>query len=99
MGKKKGPYKRCDKDFIRETLDLINTSKRPVASIAKDLGVSSSTLYGWQKRDRREGEDGETSGGIEESLKIRRLRKELAEARLERDILKKAVAIFSKQPR
>ena len=95
---RKGPYKRCDAEFIRETLELIKTSKKPVAAIARDLGMSSSTLYGWIKNYAGEDSKGRAEG-FEESIKIRQLRRELAEVQMERDILKKAVAIFSKKPK
>jgi transposase len=95
---RKGPYKRCDEEFIKETLELIKTSKKPVSAIAKDLGISSSTMYGWLKRyvgeDLKDGAE-----GFEESMKIRQLKRELEDAKMERDILKKVVAIFSKQPK
>ena len=95
---RKGPYKKCDKEFIKETLELIKTSKKPVAAIARDLGMHSSTLYGWIKRGWADEVEGGTSG-FEESIKIKQLKRELEDVKLERDILKKAVGIFSKQPR
>lgn len=95
---RKGPYKRCDEEFIKETLELIKTSKKPLATIAKDLGMSSSTLYGWVKRYAGEDLKGGAEG-FEESMKVKQLKRELEDVKMERDILKKAVAIFSKQPK
>jgi len=95
---RKGPYKRCDREFIRETLELIRTSKKPVSAIARDLGMHSSTLYGWIKRGWAD-KVGEGTNGFEESIKMKQLKRELDDVKLERDILKKVVAIFSKQPK
>jgi len=94
---KRGSYKNYDNEFIKETLALIKTSKKPVAAIAKDLGMSSSTLYGWLKREESFGSKDEPAS-FEESIKIKQLKRELADTKLERDILKKVVGIFSKRP-
>jgi transposase len=83
---------------MKETLNLIKTSNKPVASIAKDLGISSSTLYGWLGRYVDKDSKCEVEG-FEESMKVKQLKKELADVQMERDILKKVVAIFSKQPK
>jgi len=95
---KKGPYKRFDNEFIKETMALIKSSNKSVAAIARELGVSSSTLYGWLKRGYGESVDGEIKG-LDESVRIKQLKRELEDVKMERDILKKVVAIFSKQPR
>ena len=97
MGKQRGPYRRHDEDFIRETIGLIKNSGKSVAAIGRDLGIHSSTLYYWLKT----GMDNEktTSSQTNVPEETKRLQKELEDVKLERDILKKAVAIFSKQPK
>ena len=97
MAKGRGPYRRHDSDFIEETIALVKNSKKPVASIARDLGIHSSTIYYWLKKKKDNVDlniDGNTSPEA-----VRHLKRELEEVRLERDILKKVVAIFSKQPK
>lgn len=97
MAKVRGPYRRHDSDFIEETIALVKNSKKPVASIARDLGIHSSTIYYWLKKKKDNADlniDENTSPEV-----VRHLKKELDEVRLERDILKKVVAIFSKQPK
>lgn len=80
-----------DEDFKRQAVELAISSEKSNKSIAKDLGIPESTLRGWIDSDKYKGIS-ET-----EYKEIKRLKKELAEVRMERDILKKAVAVFSKQ--
>ena len=78
---------------------LTKTSGKPVASVAKDLGLSSSTMYGWLNREKEAEGTRAAELNNSESVRVRQLQKELEEVKIERDILKKVVAIFSKQPR
>jgi len=76
---------------------LVQKSGKPLAAIAKDLGVSEPTLRGWRKQvdlDSGKRSDGLTT---EERDEIRRLRREVRVLREERDILKKAAAFFAKE--
>lgn len=85
-------------EFRSEAIKLVRESGKPVAEIARDLGVSGSALAGWVKQD--EADEGKGRNGMlttEEREEMRRLRKELRVARQERDILKKSVAFFAKQ--
>lgn len=83
---------RFDKEFKEQAVRLVYDTNKSVPQIAKDLGINANTLYGWKmKQAYVPGSTGLTP--VEEEN--RRLKKELAEAIMERDILKKAVAIFS----
>ena len=85
-------------EFRSEAIKLVRESGKPVAQIARDLGVSGSALAGWVNQD--EADEGKGRNGMlttEEREEMRRLRKELRVARQERDILKKSVAFFAKQ--
>lgn len=97
MTKERGQYRRHDADFINETIGLIKSSKKSVASIARDLGIHSSTIYYWLKKKK----DNESINVDEDTnpYKVKQLKRELEDVRIERDILKKVVAIFSKQPK
>ena len=93
-------YKRYDAEFIKETIELIKSSSKPIRAIGRDLGIASSTIYGWLDREKEgaptRNESILSPGG---SIEVNRLQRELAEVKQERDILKKVVAIFSKQPK
>ena len=74
--------KSYSEEFRLGAIDLVKSSSKSVNKIAEDLGVAPSTLARWIK-DGINGENTES-----EVREIRALRKELAEARMERDILK-----------
>jgi transposase len=74
---------------------LVRSSGRPVAQIAKELGVNHETLRTWVRAA-----EAAEPGAAEESAKdaeLVRLRKEVAELKLEREILRKAAAYFAKE--
>ena len=81
-------------DFRREAVELVR-SGRSVRSVAEGLGVSQQTLRNWVKQtqlDLRERDDGLTTDEREE---LRRLRRENARLKQEREILKRAAAFFA----
>jgi len=81
-----------DDEFKREAVNLVRNSEKAITEIAKDLGIPESTLHGWLKKSSKD-----SGGRIVTDSEVTRLRKELADTKLERDILKKAVAIFSQK--
>ena len=87
------------KEFKLEAVQLAKTHDGPVAEVARDLGIRPNMLYRWISE--YEGDEQHAFPGLgklkDPDDELRRLRKELAETKLERDILKKALAIFSKQ--
>ena len=80
-------------------VELMDTHKS-VREISEELGVKKDLLYQWRRELIRKGETGFSVNGKKhltpQEAEIARLKKELREAELERDILKKAVSIFSK---
>jgi len=86
-------------EFKTEAVALLASSGRPLLQIAGELGISPSMLRNW--RNRREGRDAGSALHpiLDPAAEISRLRRENDRLRMERDILKKAVAIFSEPPR
>jgi transposase len=89
------------KDFKEQAVLLSETSGKSVNQIANDLGVPESNLWRWKKELRKSGTrsfpgQGNRQQGTELEEEVRRLKEELLTVTMERDILKKAVAIFSK---
>src|SRR5689334_14615216 len=92
-------------EFKTEAVALLASSGRPLVQIAGELGISPSMLRNW--RNRQGG--GNTGAAVipksiphsvpDPAVEISRLRRENERLRMERDILKKAVAIFSEAPR
>jgi len=88
------PYSR---EFREGALALARRGDRPVAEIAKELGIADSCLRNWLKQDqldRRERDDGLTSAEREELRELRRRVKRLEE---EKEILRKAAAFFARE--
>ncbi len=76
-------------------------SGKPIGEVANELGIRADLLSRW-KREYKQKKEGSFSGHgnpsmTPEQVEIAQLKKELREAEIERDILKKAVAIFSKK--
>ena len=89
MKKEKQKNRRYDSSFKKQALALVRDGRK-VSSVAKSLGISTGVLYSWQKQSKLQ-----ESIQPEEELKI--LRKRLREVEQERDILKKALSIFSRK--
>ena len=90
--------KKYDREFKINTVKLCQESDKPIGEIARDLGISKSNLYAWIQEYKEHGESSFPSSGIVKPCneELYRLKKELADVTMERDILKKAIAIFSK---
>jgi transposase len=82
---------------VREgAVRIVEETGRPIAAVARDLGVNEGTLGNWvaRAREARDGTDGLSRGDIEE---LKRLRAENAELRMERDVLKRSVVLWVKE--
>lgn len=84
-------------EFKREAVRLWETSDKTVAAIEAELGITHGLLNKWKRRLKADGAAAFPGRGrlTADQEKIRQLERELAIAQQERDILKKAVAIFS----
>ena len=93
--------RRYDTEFKREAVRLVIEGEKSTASVAENLGIFPGLLYKWI-RDYKEDPANSFPGKGKlkpDDERIRQLERELADVREERDILKKAVAIFSKVKR
>jgi transposase len=92
-------------EFKHEAVSLLESSGRPLTQVATELGIQPSMLRAWRGRARTS--PGATAALVKpgaltpsaEQVEIRRLQKELERAQMERDVLKKAIGIFSGPPR
>ena len=77
-----------DREFGDGAVRIVNETGRPVAQVARELGVNEGTLGNWVRRDRAE-----RAGGLnaDERAELVELRKENATLRMERDVLKGSV--------
>ncbi len=96
-----GPRRKFSSEFKIEAVRLITEGGCSVAQAARDLDVRPDMLRRWRKKVRREGSGAFPGAGTMQprDAELQRLRRDLKRVREERDILKKAVAIFSDRPR
>ena len=96
MGDKRKKY---SKEFKEEAVRLLNTSGKTGREVEDDLGVGRGQIYRW-RREIEEAEAGSLrpfpGNGKARDEELARLKRENAILREERDILRKAVAIFSR---
>jgi transposase-like protein len=88
--------RKFDQEFREGAVRIVRETGKPIAQVARDLGINEGTLGNWYAKDRagREGADGLSAGDIEE---LKRLRSEVAELRMERDVLKRSVVLWVKE--
>jgi transposase len=85
--------RKFDQDFREGAVRLVRETGKPVAQVARDLGINSGTLGNWVNADRtRHGGDGQL--GEDERAELARLRKENAELAMRCDVLKRSMALW-----
>ena len=93
---KRAPRRKFSKEFKMEAIRLCET--RSMTEVAESLGITASLLYRWRQSANGEGSEAFRGNGNRTALEqeLYRLRKENADLREEKEILKKAAAYFAK---
>jgi transposase len=88
--------RKYDREFREGAVRIVEETGKPIAHVARDLGVNEGTLGNWvtHAREAQEGKTGLSKDGDEE---LKRLRAENAELRMERDVLKRSVVLWVKE--
>ncbi len=88
-------------EFKREVLAMAAQGEKSIPELERDLGITAGLVYKWRRRYRIDKEHSELAPSEEReaAAEIRRLKRELEVMRQERDILKKAIQIFSQDQR
>ena len=90
------PVEDSPREFKRDAVELVRSTGRPIAEIARELGIYDSTLGNWVRQDRID--RGEAEGlTTEERARLRQLEAENAKLRMERDLRKGTVAFWVKE--
>jgi transposase len=83
--------KTYTQEFKREAVRLAQTSGKPITHVARELGISDTSIHQWRKELAEHGSEAFPGSGHQTALEEenRRLKRELERTRQERDILKK----------
>ena len=88
--------KRYSREYKEDVVNLIKTGEKSISEISEELEISSGILYRWYNKFSGSNTPKEEEI-TEKDKELRKLRKKLADLEEERDILKKAISIFSKE--
>jgi transposase-like protein len=91
--------KRFTPEFREEAVKMVIETSRPIAQVARELSLNEGTLGNWVNRYRKEHADEEPPLTVDERARLRELERELREAKMELEFLKKAAAYFAQDPR
>lgn len=93
-----GRVKRYPEEFKQTALELARVGDKSVSQVAKELQMSEKTLHNWLRLHPKEsGIAVEKTKASDIEAELKQLRKENAQLKVERDILKKATAFFAKE--
>jgi transposase len=89
--------RKFDEEFKEGAVRIVRETGKPIAQVARELGISGGTLGNWVNEDRRA--RGAGDGRLDESEReeLIRLRRENAELAMERDVLKRSTALWVKE--
>ena len=88
--------RKYDAEFREGAVTIVRETGKPIAEVARDLGVGAGTLGNWVHKDRMARGDGPDHTRVDAAY-VRRLERELAEVRMERDVLKRSVVLWVKE--
>jgi transposase len=93
--------RKYDKQFKEEAVRMVTEGGRSVAEVARGLGIHENILHKWRRQyNSNPGGSFPGKGYLKpEDEELRRLQRENANLKEDREILKKALAIFSKHPK
>ena len=89
--------RKFDEEFREGAVRIVRETGKPIAQVARELGLNEGTLGNWVGRDRRARQGGDGMLSENERSELSRLRRENAELAMERDVLKRSVALWVKE--
>jgi len=94
--KKKNKRKRYTEQFKAEALRAVETrGARTIADVAAGLGIAEQLLHTWKSKAKSDAAPNDRGETVEQEVK--RLRRELADVKRDRDVLVKSIAVFVKE--
>ena len=89
--------RRFDREFREGAVRIVTETGKPIALVARELGINEGTLGNWVNRDRRARDGGDQALSESERAELVRLRRENAELVMERDVLRRSTALWVKE--
>ena len=89
-----GKKKRFDREFKISAVKMVTEGGHKAAEVARSLGIHETQIYNWKKKFSDQGDKAFPGKG--HLTELAALRRKLRDVEMERDILRKAVGIFSK---
>jgi transposase len=94
-----GSRRKFTPEFKDEAVKLVIEASRPVAQVAREIGVNEGTLGNWVKKYREEHPVEDKPLSVSDRARLRELEKENRELRMQAEFLKKAAAFFAQESR
>lgn len=88
--------RKYDPEFREGAVRIVRETGKPIAEVARDLGVHPGTLGNWMAKDRMERGESTDPKTVDPDY-VRRLEREIAELRMERDVLKRSVVLWVRE--
>ena len=89
--------RKFDEDFKAGAVRIVRETGKPIAQVARDLGINEGTLGNWVNADKRRRGEGNGALSEDERAELARLRRENAELAMQRDVLKRSVALWVRE--
>jgi transposase-like protein len=92
-------YRKFSPEFRTEAVHLVIDNSRPIAQVARELGINEGTLGNWVNEHRKDHASDEPPLTPHERIRLAEAQRELRELRMENEFLKKAAAYFARDAR
>lgn len=86
-------------EFRDEAVKMVIEMSRPIAQVARELGLNEGTLGNWVHRYRKEHAEEEPPLSTDERARLREAERQVRELKMENEFLKKCAAYFAQDPR
>jgi transposase-like protein len=94
-----GKYRKFSPEFREEAARMVVETSRPIADVARELGINETTLGNWTKAYREKHAEDEPPLQLSERARLRELERENRELRMKSEFLSKAAAYFAAEHR
>ena len=94
-----GKYRKFSPEFREEAARMVVETSRPIADVARELGINETSLGNWVRAHREKHAGSELPLELSERARLRELERRNRELEMENAFLKKAAAYFAREPR